>query len=968
MKKRVFFTFLLACCGLVATSQRSTQGSLAASTAVINGPVLRAAAAFASSPPVRSFSKQSNSGRSATGSPRPREVREVGGIGQTPVYPPSTHDGDGSLARPNGLTMPPPAISFNGLSNYDNIDAYNAVIIPPDMIGDIGPNHYVQAVNALVRVFDKSGNALTPPFKMSQLFAPLGTPCSQRNDGEPVVLYDPLADRWMVSQYCNNFPPFRQMIAISKTGDPTGGYFVYEYVMPGIKLNDVAKFGVWPDGYYMSTEEFTGADFSGTGMFAFDRSKMLAGDPTAAYIYFSRPSPGTARLGNLLPADLDGIRPPPKGAPNVFTGYTATEYGDAQDAITLFDFHPDFADPSSSYFTERPESPVPVAAFDPTSPEGRADITQPAPGERLDANSDRLNYRAAYRNLGDTESIVVNQTVRLSVDPYRAGVRLYELRRSGGAFAVAQQSTIGNATSSRWIGSAAQDHLGGLAVGYNVVSDVKQPWIVYTGKAAGDPTGTIRNEQTLINGTGVQKAFGWRWGDYSGMSVDPVDDCTFWMTGQYYTLESQQFSDFTWLTRIGAFKFPECTAAPRAIITGRVTNALTGLPIANARVTARESSRSSDGNGAYGNMAVLPGSYTVTASAAGYRSESFVVNAAEGLTIVQNFSLQPIPVLVTTATALSSESCGPNGAPDPGETVTIAVTLRNTGALPATNLIASILTGGGVIAPGPPQTYGAMPVNGPGVTREFSFTVDPAVPCGSRITLTLVLFDGTQVLGTVAIPLQTGTPKVAFSEKFDRTSFGFLPARWTRSSANGQGLPDTARNWRVSAARSRSVSKSAYSPDPIQVGLNEMVTPAFVLTTGAARLTFANWYDLETTFLRNRRYDGSVLEIRIGSGEWQDIVAAGGVFESGGYDGPIDACCQNPLAGHNGWSGRSGINQTAEFITTAVKLPGSVAGQLIQVRWRVGTDVGGFREGQYIDDLLVTDGFVCACSSLDRSR
>ena len=142
-----------------------------------------------------------------------------------------------------------------------------------------------------------------------------------------------------------------------------------------------------------------------------------------------------------------------------------------------------------------------------------------------------------------------------------------------------------------------------------------------------------------------------------------------------------------------------------------------------------------------------------------------------------------------------------------------------------------------------------------------------------------------------------------------------------------------------------------------------MVSPAFTVSSPNAKLSFRNWYELETTFLRNRLYDGSVLEIRLGSGEWADIIAAGGRFESGGYDGLLDSCCQNPLGGRLGWSGRSGIEQTSEFVTTTVRLPASAAGQTTQLRWRVGTDIGGFREGQYIDDLVVTDGFTCGCSN-----
>jgi len=874
------------------------------------------------------------------------------------------NDIDGSIARPSLVPMPTPSISFEGLSNFDNIAEYNQVIIPPDMIGDVGPNHFVQAVNALVKIFDKSGNALTPPFRMSQLFAPLGTLCSTRDDGEPVVLYDPLADRWLLSQYCNNFPPFRQMVAVSKNGDPTGQYHVYEFVMPNIRLNDFAKFGVWPDGYYMSTEEFTGADYSGQGMFAFDREKLLAGDPTASYVYFHRPSAGTLRLGNLLPSDLDGLRAPPAGAPNVFAGYMATEYGDAQDAITLFDFHADFANPLNSTFAERPESPLTVAPFDPTSLEGRADITQPAPGERLDANSDRLNYRLAYRNFGTSESLVVNQTVRLDLDPYRAGVRLYELKRSGGAFTVTDQTTIGNGSSSRWIGSAAQDHQGNVAVGYNLVADDRQPSINYTGRLSTEPVGTFRDEGTLIAGTGVQKAFGWRWGDYSAMSVDPVDDCTFWMTGEYYTLESQNFSDFTWLTRIGAFKFAECTPASRSTITGIVTNAANGSALADVKITVSAYSRSTAANGSYGPLSVVPGNYAITASKFGFRSVTVNISAANGQMLLQDFVLEPIPVLQTVATTVAAESCGTNGAPDPGETVSIDISLRNTGSLPTQDLTAELLSNAGIINLGRPQQYGSMPVNGKAVTRQFQFSVAQSVVCGSFVQLIIRLRDGDQDLGTLTIDLETGRPKIAFRQNFDRERAGFLPERWLRSETHtNQFEMPFERNWRISSSRFASGPKAAFAKNIQFPGVNQMVTPVFTLATQNARLSFRNWYELETTFLRNRRYDGSVLEIRLGNGEWQDIIEAGGVFESGGYDGPIDTCCQNPLGGRPGWSGRSGIDQAAQFITTSIRLPAAAAGQSVQLRWRLGTDIGGFREGQYIDDQLITDGSVCGCNA-----
>ena len=210
-------------------------------------------------------------------------------------------DPDAAIAIDSGIPMPASELDFDGLSSNDNAAAYGFRVFPPDTNGDVGPNHFVQAVNTLFRVYDKKGNPETPPLKISSLFEPLGTVCASRDDGDPIVLYDTLADRWYISQFCKNAPPFRQMLAVSRTGDPTGEYFVYEFVMPNVKQNDYPKLGVWHDAIYMSTDEFFGGDYAGSGAFAFEREKLLAGDPAASYIYFDLASPTTIRLGGILP-------------------------------------------------------------------------------------------------------------------------------------------------------------------------------------------------------------------------------------------------------------------------------------------------------------------------------------------------------------------------------------------------------------------------------------------------------------------------------------------------------------------------------------------------------------------------------------------------------------------------------------------------------------------------------------------
>ena len=920
------------------------------------------ASAFAVSPKVSSFADLRQN-------VKPSANSEVRFVSENQISRQSgenlIHDSDNNFASILTAPMPSPLLSFDGISNHDNGDVFGLYFLPSDTNGDVGLNHYVQTVNTLTRIYDKSGNAVTPPFKLSDIFAPLNTPCSTRNDGEAVVLYDTLADRWFLSQYCNAFPPFRQMIAVSQTGDPTGAYYLYEFVMPNNKLNDYAKFGVWTDGYYMSDDEFVGSDYVGTGVFVFDRTKILRGDPTANYVYFDLPSNSAVRTGGLLPADLDGLNAPTTNAPNIFAGYAATEYGDARDAIRLFDFHADFQNPNNSTFTERPESPLAVAPFDPTSPDGRADIAQPAPGDFLDSQSDRLMYRVAYRNFGTHESLVFNQTVRTTPigSTYRAGVRVYELQRTNGVFSVHENATFGDTDVSRWMAAAAQDHQGNIAFGYSFGSETKRPSIFYSGRLATEPAGMFRAEEPLIGGSGVQTAFGFRWGNFTGMTVDVVDDCTFWMTNQYYSAASQAESPFSWLTRIGKFKFAECVNAPRGTIRGIVTNAANSSPMQNAVVTANAVySRNTNALGNYGNLLVLPNTYTLTASAKGFRSQTLTVTVADGQILSQNFALQPVAVLENSGTNLTAESCAVNNAIEPNETVTLNIALRNTGAKNTTNLTATLINSGGVLNPSAAQNYGALAVGGASAARPFTFTASPNLTCGGVITLTLQLQDGTENLGTVTINLNTGAKRIAFQENFDSVTAPNLPNGWTTNATGAQ------QNWTTSPAQFQTAPNSGFSPDPNQIGLNELISPSFSITSPNAELEFRNWYELETTFLRNRLYDGAVLEIKIGNNDWQDIETAGGTFLAGGYDGTIDSCCQNPLMGRRGWSGRSGFNQTSEFITSKAKLPAAASGQNVRLRWRVGTDIGTFRTGQFIDNISVSDGFVCTCQNSQTTR
>jgi hypothetical protein len=862
--------------------------------------------------------------------------------------------------------MPGPTLTFDGVSSDDNASAFGFRVLPPDTNADVGPNHVVQIVNLLFRIWDKAGTPLTAPTKLSSLFAPLGAPCGTRDDGDPIVLYDTLADRWLLSQFAlpNGLnPPFHQCIAISQTGDPTGAYYVYDYVMPAV-LNDYPHFGVWPDGYYMSDNQFApgGASYAGAGLFAFDRSKMLLGDPTATYIYFDYFGVDP-NAGGMLPTHLNGLTPPPTGTPNLFMEWRTTLFGDPTDALRIYEFHADFATPANSTLTARPD--LPVAAFDARTPATRAAIEQPAPatsGQYLDAIADRMMYRVAYRTLaGGVQSFVANWTVNVSGAPpgpvtaatYQAGIRFEELRRDPGtgAFTIQNQLTYapgsgdGAAGRNIWMGSAAQDNLGDSALGFSASSTSLVPSILWAGRLAGDPANTLnQGEATMYSGAGVQQSTSSRWGDYSSMSIDPSDDCTFWYTQQYYATNGSA----VWKTRIGNFKFPSCTAAPKGTLNGTVTTCGGGLPVAGAVVTVDGGYvRTTDGTGLYA-MDLPPGSYTVTITKAGFTVFSGPAVIVDATTTTVDACLGGTVVIEGAGAALTAENCPPpNGVPDPGETVTISFCVKNTGGSDTVDLVGTLQAIGSVTDPSGPQSYGVVSGGGADVCRDFTFTVDPNTLCGDTISATLALQDGVSDLGTVTYYFQTGVPNVIFAENFDGVAAPALPAGWVAANAAG-----AAPLWVTSAAAPDTAPNDAFVDDPAGIADKRLDSPPIAIATASAQLTFRNSYVLENAF------DGGVLEISIGGGAFADILTAGGSFVSSGYSGTISAGFSSPIAGRQAWTGNS-----AGYVTTVVNLPAAAAGQSVVLRWRMGSDLTVAGTGWRIDTISLADGYAC-CSPL----
>jgi hypothetical protein len=454
---------------------------------------------------------------------------------------------------PGSATTPSPLLSVEGISDDDNSRLLGFRVVPPDTQGDVGRTQYVQWVNLLMAVHDKkTGQRIFGPAPGNAVWEGFGGICEETNDGDPIVLYDHLADRWMISQFAIGADG-HQCVAVSTTSDATGSYYRYDFLITKGGLNDYPKFGVWPDGYYMTVNEFT-PGFAGASVVAFEREKMITGAP-AQFVKIG-PLPCAAECYfSLQPSDLDG--PPSKlGTPNTIVMAWDDESfgtGTGPDGYRLFDFTVDWTRPQASTLT----GPTHVAApeFDSNLCNFLIGCIQQKGGEPLDALAGFTMYRAQYRDFGAYSSLVLNHTVDVS-GRSDAGIRWVELRKGRRGWSVFQTGTYAPEDGNhRWMGSAAMDQAGNLALGFSVSGNAIYPSIRYVTRSAGDPPGQISgSEQSLIEGTGAQVGSFKRWGDYSTMSVDPVDGCTFWYTQEYYA--NTGFFDFK--TRIGSFRIPGC--------------------------------------------------------------------------------------------------------------------------------------------------------------------------------------------------------------------------------------------------------------------------------------------------------------------------------------------------------------------------------------------------------------------------
>jgi hypothetical protein len=459
--------------------------------------------------------------------------------------------------------------NFDGIGN--GIAGFSVGGAPPDTNGAVGLTQFVQAVNSSFAVFDKNTGALElGPEDFRTLYTGFGGLCETNGGSDPVVLYDKLSNRWILSILVSSNAVNFECFAVSTSADATGSY--NRYAIPfGQFLNDFPKLGVWPDAYYFSGNEFDqiNGGLADRNFCAIDRPSSQSGAPLQM-ICFKIATSQTS--GSVLPADMDGATPPPLGEPNFFIGLGL---GPGFATLRMFKFHVDFTTPANSQLSAPID--IPVAAFTRLCP-GNHCIPQPGTTQLLDSIGDVPNFRVAYRNFGDHEAIVLNHSVQAGTS---SGVRWYELRDPNGTPTVFQQGTFAPDTNWRWMAGIAIDKAGDIAVGYTLSSGTVRPSLGIAARVPSDPAGTLGPETVAFSGAGSQTTTLNRWGDYSAMTVDPEDDCTFWYTNEYIPTNGT----FNWRTRIVSFSVPGCITTPTATLNP------TSVPFAEQAVGTSSSSQ-----------------------------------------------------------------------------------------------------------------------------------------------------------------------------------------------------------------------------------------------------------------------------------------------------------------------------------------------------------------------------------------
>ncbi len=662
------------------------------------------------------------------------------------------------------LQTPTFGLEFEGIGDANSFCSCE----PPDNDGAPGTTQYVQWVNSGYQVFDKAGNTLLGPVPGNSFWTGFGGECATENQGDPIVRFDAAAQRWVVGQFALGpkfAGPFFECVAVSTTADATGSFNRYSFQFTDFP--DYPKISVWPDAYYMTFNNFnaSGTAFVGANVCAADRSKMISGS-TATIQCFQQNS---SQFG-MLTSDLDGATPPPTGTPNFVMELDPS--GSAN--LDMFKFHVDFTTPANSTFTG--PTLIPVGAFTPLCPtqnRGRC-VRQPTVGsDLLESLADRLMYRLVYRKFSDHSTLLTTHSI---VAGTSGGVRWYEIHNPETSPTVFQSGTFAPDSSYRWMPAIAMDSNQNIAVGYSKSSATAGdfPSLVYAGRTPSDAAGTLESEVVLKAGAGSQTMGGDRWGDYSSMTIDPTDDCTFWFTEEYQAVNG----GFDWHTAIGNFHFPGCGGGSPDFSLGASPSSLSVVQGTSGTSTITVSPL----NGFSG---------SVTLSASGLPSG-----------VTAGFSPNPTSTTSTlTLTASAGATTGTSTVTIQGvsgsltHTTTVSLTVTQSGGTPAVTLSPTSLTFSATVvgATSAAKTVtltnsgtGTLTISSIATTGDFAL-VTSTKPCGATLAAganckIAVTFTPTQV-GTRTGNLTITDNAANSPQSVPLTGTGSAPATLTPATA-----------------------------------------------------------------------------------------------------------------------------------------------------------------------------------------
>jgi hypothetical protein len=712
-----------------------------------------------------------------------------------------------SAPSPTGLSFDGVGVGLAGFIPGSN---------PPDTNGRVGAKQYVQWNNTSFAVFNKTTGALLfGPAAGNTLFQPLGGACATHNDGDPVVAYDILSGRWILAQFVVGASPdfSHECVAVSQTEDATGAYYLYDFVTDPTNFVDYPKIGVWPDGYYMSGHVFnaSGTAFLAGRIFVFERDKMLAGLPARQLQADLKQYSNKPQFG-FLPSDLDSLTPPPAGEAAFVIGPHPTSVNrlaSARVAVT-------WGGAPRIRLTETLIQETWGKAPCVNDTNGRDCVPEPAPAtpaDYVDNLSFHVMYRLPYRNFGGNpvqESLVGNVTVMGSNSrPDHGAIRWYEFRNAGNSTAtptVFQASTYDPDKTYRWMGSIAMDKDHNIALGYSKSSLSVIPSIFITGRLNTDPLNTLGAESQVQAGTGVQQAGGNRWGDYSAMTVDPVDQCTFYYTNEYLKTNGS----FNWSARIASYRFPSCTSAPAwGTLTGTVTSSPSNAPLSGVIVTLNNGfAGATNANGVY-SFLVPPGTYTAMAADAGRNCTSAsppspTVSITSGGTATQNFSMAGTSNLQENHVTIDDSTSGNgNGVINSNECVNLNIQLKNNGCANATGISSTLsTTTPGVTVTQGGSSYPDMPIDATGTNlTAFQIQTSADFACGTDIQfeLNLTFPNGSKTI-PVIVPTCTGGPNQTIPSSMlttsdltqaDRLGRDGQPSGCSGKACPGGGFPGT---------------------------------------------------------------------------------------------------------------------------------------------------------------------------------